>query len=93
MINFKVVPDDGDTYEVAVTSRDVYLWEKTNKDKRMGQLAQEGGQSMVDSYALAYLAAKRTGQFSGTLDEFSKTVDLSFAAELDEEPDPTQPVP
>lgn len=89
MIGFKLTPDDGETFEVTAKSRDVYLWEKTSKGKSFKQLMDS--MSMVDLYAIAHLAAKRTGQFDGTLDEFSKTVDLDF--ETEDEPDPTPAAP
>lgn len=89
MMTFKVTPDDGEPYEVTARSRDVFVWEKTTKGT-MGQLAQ--GAPMVDLYHLAYLAAKRTGLFDGSLADFSATVDLDFDG-LDDEPDPTHAAP
>lgn len=86
MMRFKVTPDGGDPYEIEATSRDVYIWEKTGRDRRMVQLSSDI--SMTALYELAHLAAKRKQLFTGPLDEFTSTVDLEMLAE-DEEAVPT----
>lgn len=89
MIDFKVKPDGADEYEVTATSRDLYLWEKTNKGKTLKSLMES--LAVVDLYAVAHIASRRAGQFDGNLADFSSTTDLTF--EMEEEPDPTPAAP
>lgn len=87
MMRFKVSPDGGDSYELEATSRDVYVWEKTGRSRKMGQLGSLGEISMVALYELAHLAAKRQQLFIGSLEDFTSSVDLELLAE--EAADPT----
>ena len=88
MFDFKVVPDNGESYEVTAGSRDVLVWEKTSKGKNL--LTFRDSLAMNDLYRLAHIASRRTGQFHGDFKEFEETVELDLVDEEDE-PDPTQP--
>ncbi|WP_435582920.1 hypothetical protein [Amycolatopsis thermoflava] len=89
MIDFKIVPDAGEPYELKGTTRDVLSWEKTTKGASLKSLMDNP--HMADMYKVAWFAAKRTSQFSGTLAEFESSVDLDFEfEEAEKEPDPTQ---
>jgi hypothetical protein len=87
VIDFKIVPDGGEPYEVTATTRDILNWEKVTKGASLKQLMEE--LHAADLYKVAHFASKRTQLFTGTLQEFEATCDLEF--ELDtEELDPTQ---
>lgn len=75
MIDFEVTPDAGEMYKVTATSRDVYVFEKTNKGKSFAQIMNDV--HMTDMYRLAHLAAKRQQMFDGTLDDFVGSVDIT----------------
>ena len=91
MIEFSIEPDGGDRYTVTADSRDVYVWEKTSRDKVSFQQLMETLQ-MTEMYRLAHIASRRQGMFSGTLDEFAAGCILHFDPEV-EEADPTPPAP
>ena len=92
MFDFKVVPDSGEPYDLTADSRDVYLWERTTKGKNL--VALRDSLAMGDLYRLAHFAAKRTGRYASTFDEFVEehAIDLQDEEE-EEEPDPTPPAP
>jgi hypothetical protein len=90
MFDFKITPDEDDPYEVTAGSRDVLVFEKTNRGTSISSLLTE--QKMGDLYKLAHIASRRQGLFDGSLAEFEKTCELKFTEET-EEPDPTQPAP
>lgn len=80
----------GEAYDVAVDMGDVYVWERANKRHRiMSDLDRPSAQ---DIYELAHAAARRTDQFTGPLDEFSRghLVEIRDDHDGDDEPDPTQ---
>lgn len=79
MFNFKVVPDAGDPYNLAVGTRDVLTWEKTSRDKSYTDLVNEP--NLKDYYKLCHLAAWRQQLFAGPLEEFEKTHDLDLLAD------------
>lgn len=89
MFAFKVTPDDGPEFEVTAGSRDVLVWEKTNKGKSFSGLAD--GLQMADLYKLAFIASKRQGLFEGVSKEFEESCEIVFAE--DDVPDPTRPAP
>lgn len=76
MIDFKIVMDSGDEFEVTASGRDVLNWEKTTKGASMKALMDE--LKMTDLYKVAFFASKRTGNFTGTLQEFEAQADLVF---------------
>ncbi|OXM73088.1 MULTISPECIES: hypothetical protein [Amycolatopsis] len=89
MIDFKIAPDGGEKFEVKATTRDILNWERTTKGGSLKQLMEN--LHTADLYKVAHFAARRTQQFTGTLQEFEASCDLEF--ELEEtvkEPDPTQ---
>lgn len=88
MITVEVRPDGGDRYTITATSRDVAFWEKTHRGKKMADLNEP---AVLDLYAIAHIAARRHGMFSGTVEEFIDTNDIT--QEADEEPDPTRSAP
>lgn len=87
MFTFKITPEAGDPYEVRANTRDVLVWEKSTRDRTMGQLMQD--MSLVDLYKIAHIAARREGLCEDTLSEFQASCDLTLE-EGEEEPNPTQ---
>jgi hypothetical protein len=85
MFKFTVKPDDADEFEAIATSRDVVMWEKLGKGRSVSKFAQ--GPTMADLYSLAHVTCRRLSLFSGSLDDFEKSVDLEF--EQGEAADPT----
>lgn len=88
MITFKVSPDGLDSYEVTAGSRDVLTWEKTGKNRVFSQWV--NNQSMTEMYALAHIASRRLGLWTGTLPEFEQQCDIEPVSEDEGEADPTQ---
>jgi hypothetical protein len=69
-----VIEQDGkEPAEIKISTRDIRRWEKENKGVSLANLDEN---SYADVYKLAYYAATRTGNFTGTLDEFENLVDL-----------------
>lgn len=89
MIDFTCRSDDDGEYRVTATARDVLVWEKVGKDRNFAKLMSE--LPLADLYVIAHLASKRQGLFTGTRDDFEKTIDLIFEGAA--EPDPTTPAP
>lgn len=87
MFKFVITPDDGEQYTISARSRDIVTWEKTGKGRSVAEL--QRNMRFTDVYSLAHVAARRTGMFSGSLEEFERSVDLEVMPE--EEPDPTRP--
>lgn len=88
MIAFTLTPDHGDDLEVEADSRDIYVWEKTNKGKSLAQL--KSNLLMGDLYAIAHITCKRLAEdVPAKLDDFVRAYVLDFEQE-DGEPDPTQ---
>lgn len=92
MIDFKVIPDGGERFDLTADSRDVLVWERTAKGKvrSVGELVES--KSFVEFYRLAHIAAKRQGVFDGDLAEFEATHALEVGDDDDGE-DPTRPAP
>lgn len=86
MINFKIVPDDGDSWEVTATSRDVLVFERVTKGRTFNALADD--LHMADIFRLAYLASKRQGMYNGTEKEFEQTHEVETVPDSGEV-DPT----
>lgn len=99
MFTFKVTPDGGEEFEVTAHSRDIRMWEKTGPNRSFAKLTSD--LKMTSLYEVAHIAARRQQLYTGTLDDFGATCDLTMAggigleAEYDdaEETDPTRPVP
>ncbi|MFI6759362.1 hypothetical protein ACIBF5_09500 [Micromonospora sp. NPDC050417] len=89
MFDFRVVPDNGDPYEVTAGARDVLVLEKTTKGVVFADLTER--MQMVPLYKLAWIASRRLGLFTGTQAEFEAGCELIFTES--EEPDPTRPAP
>ena len=92
-----VVPDDGDTVELKIEPRDALIWEKTGKNNP-SILEYLSRPSMIEAYRLAHIAMKRQHQYGGSLKDFEDSHDVRIAydvfsgtAEVDAEPDPTDP--
>jgi hypothetical protein len=86
-----VTPDDGEKYELKVTSRDALMWERSGRDNP-SILDYLQRPSMSEAYRLGHIVAKRTQQFMGTLKEFEQSNDLviGMGIDTDDEPDPTE---
>lgn len=89
MINFKVMPDDGEPFEITANSRDIYVWERTHRGKTLGSVIEN--QPIADLYEIAHQAMRNQRGYAGTLQEFIDThlIDKS----LEPQADPTQPTP
>lgn len=87
MFRFKVMPDEGEAYELAATSRDIATWERTNKAASLGRL--QSDMRMSDLYKIAHLAAVRQGLYEGAAKDFEASADLDVLDE--DEADPTRP--
>ena len=74
IITITVQPDDGEPFEVKAGTRDVYLWEKSNRGKTFAQLMADT--AIGDIYQIAHIAARRQGLFHGDLLEFTQTCEL-----------------
>lgn len=88
---WKVAPEGGEPFTVVADSRDMLVWEKTNKAGRTAVDLVDGA-TLGDQYAIAYTASKRQGLFAGTRQEFDDACAID-AAEDEPEPDPTRPAP
>lgn len=91
MIEYTIYPDNGEPYDVSCKSRDVLQWERTHKGASMKRLAEDG--RMTDMTALAYVACKRQGLFTGTEEEFFNSVDIKPMAEDDDESEESEEDP
>jgi hypothetical protein len=87
MFRVKVIPEDGEPYEVKTTTRDIAQWERRNKGASFAGL--QADMHMTDLYKVTHLAAVRQGQFTGSLNDFENMVDLDIL-DSEDEPDPTQ---
>lgn len=86
MINLKVMPDDGEAFDLTATTRDIAKWERITKGASFAGL--QNDMKITNVYQVSHIAAVRLGLFSGTLAEWQESVDLDI---LDsDEPDPTQ---
>lgn len=90
MFDFKVTTAEGDEpFKVTATSRDIALWERTNKGASLSQL--NDNMRMTDLYKIAYNACERHGLWHGPLREFEVSVDLEVLDDDDDPGDPTRP--
>lgn len=69
MFELRITPDDGDTLDVSAGMRDVRMWEKTHKNRGLGQLSDGAAISATVLYELAFTAAKRSGLLPAGLTE------------------------
>jgi len=74
MFTFEIRPDGAEPYEVTAGSRTITHWERTGRNRSIGQL--DTNPRMTDLEELAYLAAYRAGRFTGSLDDFRETCDF-----------------
>lgn len=92
MFTTTVRPDDGEPYDLDVTSRDILSWEQSGRGRKLGSLADAQNLSIVDIYDLAFRAADRRGLFTGDIRDFTATCDVSDLRETNyDEVGPTQP--
>jgi hypothetical protein len=93
MIHFKVTPDGGDTFEVEADSRDIIEWEIRKQGRHLGLI--QSAPRMTDLSELAWLAAKRSKDWTGDLSDFRRYVKVDPVApaedaDADDLLDPTQ---
>jgi hypothetical protein len=88
MFTFRIFPDNGEPYDLKVTSRDVVMWEKMDRTHTISRL--ESAPSVADLYSVTHVAAKRRGMFAGVLAEWENAVDLEGIPDPHAS-DPTQP--
>lgn len=93
MFTLTLTPDYGDPIEVEADSRDIFVWEKTNKGKSLGQL--KSNLLMGDLYTIAHITCKRlTLDVPTKLDEFVQSYRLDFEeddADGSDDADPSRP--
>lgn len=89
MFKFLVSPDEGEAYELQSDSRDVQVWEKTNRGASLGALQRD--LKMTDLYKIAHLAAQRNNLDVGKLDEFVTAHAIDILE--DDGVDPTRQAP
>lgn len=75
MFDFKVILPGSDTYEVTATSPDVIKWERTTKGASVAKLVEET--RMTDLVAIAYHASVRYGHYTGKLEDFETTAEVT----------------
>jgi len=80
---------------VVADSRDIYVWERTDKTQRRSLRTLLERLAMSDLYPLAWVTARRTLGYTGTEAEFVDTYPaLDFDTQEDaDEAGPTLPVP
>lgn len=91
MIQFELQPvGDVDSVKIEADSRDIYMWEKTNRGKSFGAL--KNNLMMEDLYSLAYTAMRRQQAWRGSIDDFVEEFALKFKQRVEvADEDPTQP--
>lgn len=89
MFTFRVKPDIGEPFDLTVSSRDVVMWEKMDRNNTITRL--EANPSMVDLYWVTHIAAKRQNLFPGVLAEWENSVDLEPLDSDLKSSDPTRP--
>lgn len=67
--------DDGEKIEITAHPRDQLAWERENPGRAVSSLIQDNVR-LIDTYSLAWTAAKRQGLFAGDLAKFEELVDL-----------------
>lgn len=88
MWTFKVIPDDGEPFEVTSGSRDVLAWERKTKLTARHLLDK---MPMVELYKIAHLAATRQGLYDGDYAEFESTCDIDVKDDDDDGDGPADP--
>lgn len=83
MIDIRVIPDSGEPWDVKITARDILKWERLGQGRSVAQL--EAGAKLIYIYELAHLASQRVNKFSGSLELFEETCELSFQGADDDE--------
>lgn len=83
MIDVRITPDEGDPYDLNISSRVIMAWERANKDVSFQQFMER--MNFTHLYDLAHRAAFRAKKFTGTLQEFEETVDIDILKEGDAE--------
>jgi len=88
MIDVRVTPDDGEPWDVNITARDILKWERMGQGRSVAQL--ESGAKLIYIYELAHIASRRTKSFTGSLELFEETCEISFRGVDDDGEDFTQ---
>lgn len=94
LFTFDLQPDDGEAWQVVADSRDIYMWERSNKGASFGGL--KNNLHMGDLYAIAWGAARRQKliEQGTTLADFIDRHRLEFDTSREPlgeaDPDPTQ---
>jgi hypothetical protein len=92
-VTFEVTPDGGDPYRLTVDTRDMYTWEKTTQNKAITLQQAMEELRLVELYRMAWIAARRQGMYSGTLDEFAATHLVEPTGDEDDEEAGEEAVP
>lgn len=87
----EIRPDDGEAYKLEVTARDALMWERTGRDNP-SILDYLRRPSMIETYRIAHIVARREQRFGGSLKEFEANHDVVIVISQDDydEPDPTE---
>jgi hypothetical protein len=88
MFDFKITPDEGDTFELTAGMRDIVMWERTHKGRAFAQLG-DGGMSATMLYEIAYSACRRQGLVPREISE--QQFIASYEIELGEDEPAAEP--
>ena len=90
--------DDGTEVRLTARPRDLRAWQQTARNhvtldnvlpvNEDGELA-IGKFNLPELYRLAWMVARRAGEFSGSLEQFGEQVDVAVTSDEEEEPGPT----
>jgi hypothetical protein len=89
VIDLRVIPDDGEPYQVTARGRQILVWEQISRNNTLLRLNE--APTMPDLYFLAHLVAVKDGKFTGTLEEFKSSVDIEPIPANEDDEVPTRP--
>jgi hypothetical protein len=87
MFKMRVVPDQGDPFDITATLRDLVWWEKAFRGRSLGMLGDKGKLSATIMYEIGYSACRRQNfiDTNWTLDTFLASCDLELEDDDEEE--------
>jgi len=93
MLNFLLRNvESGEDLKVTATSRDILVWEKTSRsNESFTNLVT--APHLAQYYRVSWIAAKRLGEFDGTLHEWEDQYDLDLDRVEEGSIFPTRPAP
>ena len=91
MFKVTVKPDDGEPFEIEVTTRDGLKWERSRKGRSISDFSTNP--TIEALYSLTYVAVQRDGRFPGDIRDFEDQCDLERHPEGPDGVGPTRMVP